>query len=531
MLGLLVAAGCESAPRTQVMVFVRAEPSVMARAERLEVEILGGASSEVRTPTQTLVYTSASISEGNPLSWPVRIALIPADGDASRTYEVVATAFDVDGAFARTRVVSGYLARETLTLDVWLRDDCVGQLCEAGQTCVAGGCAAVPSTDPCALDRLDGGTPQGCVVQPDAGSGDAGSSDAGPNDAGPSDGGPGDAGSLDAGPPDPLDLYNAVFVTSTTHRGSALGGIDGAHAICQARAMTAGLADPESYRALLPTTSTTAVSVLGGARGWVRMDGLPFADRVQDLMAGRILYPVALTELRGPPGDPRVATAMNYDMSRRGGTCSDWSAGGFLDSAGDARTGPGLWVYERGAVSCDDPVSLYCFGTSRSVALPARSHPAGAGLAFVSQATIAPSASGLAAMDAVCAAEGSDASFLALVSPDDTTSAVSRFTFAGPWYRPDGVQVAESLADVSSEQLLAPIATTNSVAPEYGNFGIWTGSASPAETSNTTCAGWTNSSTGTGFGGSAASTVNFFTGSSVGCGAALRVLCLSNGPI
>ena len=81
--------------------------------------------------------------------------------------------------------------------------------------------------------------------------------------------------------------FNLVFVTSTTHTGN-LGGLDGADGICNTRAMLAGL--PGIYVAWLSTSTVDALSRIGGARGFVRTDGEPFADQPSDLVTSNEVW-------------------------------------------------------------------------------------------------------------------------------------------------------------------------------------------------------------------------------------------------
>src|SRR5213592_2896892 len=92
--------------------------------------------------------------------------------------------------------------------------------------------------------------------------------------------------------PVPTDA-NYVFVTSTTHAPDELGPAD-ADRICNARAQAAGL--PGTYVAWLSSSTEPARDRLGSARGWVRLDGLPFTDTLADLAAGKVFYPVGLDE-------------------------------------------------------------------------------------------------------------------------------------------------------------------------------------------------------------------------------------------
>ncbi len=102
-------------------------------------------------------------------------------------------------------------------------------------------------------------------------------------------------GSVDAGavPDAQLVEPNIVFATSSTHD-SAFGGGAVADSICALSASEAGLSG--TYVAWLSGPTTTARDKIGGASGWVRVDGKPFVNTVDDLLAGRIFYPVSLNE-------------------------------------------------------------------------------------------------------------------------------------------------------------------------------------------------------------------------------------------
>ncbi|HYL59494.1 MAG TPA: hypothetical protein VEU51_11520, partial [Candidatus Acidoferrales bacterium] len=69
-------------------------------------------------------------------------------------------------------------------------------------------------------------------------------------------------------------VFNKVFVTSSTFDGN-LGGQAGADADCASLASGAGLAG--TFKAWLSTSGLNAKDKLGSARGFVRIDGQPFA--------------------------------------------------------------------------------------------------------------------------------------------------------------------------------------------------------------------------------------------------------------
>ena len=70
--------------------------------------------------------------------------------------------------------------------------------------------------------------------------------------------------------------------------------LENADAKCNDAATAGGL--PGEYRAWLSTAAIYARDRLAGARGWVRRDGSPFADTVDDLVAGKIFNPPLLDE-------------------------------------------------------------------------------------------------------------------------------------------------------------------------------------------------------------------------------------------
>ncbi|MEM9865357.1 MAG: hypothetical protein AAF938_27375, partial [Myxococcota bacterium] len=257
---------CSETPRTQVMVFVRADDTVIARAERLEVIVRGGPPGSMLEERERVEYSGPMSTEGFPLSWPVRVAVVPAGNDADRVYEVIATAFDVDGEAATSRVRSSFLPRETLTLEVFLRESCLDIDCggEGGppQTCIDGMCVELTPVNPCSLDVFDrdGQKPSSGECEGFDGGSDVGPSDAGLDvgedatldvpiddtvdmgiddaiDMGPDE--PLDVGmdeAIDMGPADPLETYNVAFVTSGASAVASETGLDAFDAICNAAA-------------------------------------------------------------------------------------------------------------------------------------------------------------------------------------------------------------------------------------------------------------------------------------------------------
>jgi hypothetical protein len=148
-------AGCSDAePVTQVVVVISTESMVRGAGRSLEVEIWGApATGGEFEPRETRAFPPP----GESLSWPLEISLVPLGGDATRRYEVVATAFDGNGdPLARVRAISSYRRGEILELPMVFRDSCVGAsqfLCGAQLTCVSGECVSAV-IDPESLDAF-----------------------------------------------------------------------------------------------------------------------------------------------------------------------------------------------------------------------------------------------------------------------------------------------------------------------------------------------------------------------------------------
>jgi hypothetical protein len=307
-------------------------------------------------------------------------------------------------------------------------------------------------------------------------------------------------GGLDASPaPDAFVEPNLVFVTSSNHTG-ALGGLGGADFICNERAAEAGL--PGTYVAWLSTATVHARERLAGARGWVRTDGLPFADTIDDLLAGRIFYPASRDENGNQAGAAAIwtGTRPNGMFDATNGDCSGWMSGLGHNTGMRGSAAGGFEMFTSDiAFGCQVSARLLCFGVDRAARL---APPSASGrLAFVTRGRRTGTV-GVETFDALCAAEAAAADvagiFLAAVSVGynpQTGAAVTppsgRMDLSGPpWVRPDGVKLFDSSNDItSSNRLLAPIQV-----PADGldpvNDNVWTGAADFSGV-NGNCTDWT----------------------------------------
>jgi hypothetical protein len=296
---------------------------------------------------------------------------------------------------------------------------------------------------------------------------------------------------------------NMAFVTSTKHAGD-LGGLEGANAICQARAEAAGL-PKNTYIAWLSTSTIDMADRLGDARGWIRVDEKPFVDTAEELVALRMVRPLIVNELGEVSTFPFAWTGTTTGSLFEGGSCDDWTSGDNADLVDLGLDLPRLGYPEGMASmfttfgssrSCGQEYPLYCFGVDKAIPVEIAPEPGRA--VFLSETGWTPG-DGIASADQLCMDEAQQAgltgSFKALLA-DDGASAQSRFDTSGlPWVRVDGVAVAPTAeALFSSEYIESAMSLSADGQSDYGNFGVWTGAADPATagTAETTCNGWTD---------------------------------------
>jgi hypothetical protein len=326
-----------------------------------------------------------------------------------------------------------------------------------------------------------------------------------------------------------------MFVTSGTCKGdlgacSAESGDDGvaaANNICQDAAALAGLtAGGEQFVAWLSDAATDAYcNALGlsGKRGdvppcgqdplpaagpWIRIDGVPFAMSIDDLVGAGPLSPAQVQETGASFAFLNdFETGSKADGTLSAEDCSHWSdatsgsnwAGGTTDATESS--------FASGASSgCNGDVHLLCFelGAGDAVSLP---HAAGA-LAFVSSATGTGDLSiwdgsggvdGRTGGDAVCrhlatlADLPSPDAFVAWLS-DASGDAKLALGIDGPWRRLDGIPIADSLADLTDYSLRSSLSID-----ETGARSIllpWTGTNGAGLALTDHCSSWSDGTSG-----------------------------------
>jgi hypothetical protein len=282
---------------------------------------------------------------------------------------------------------------------------------------------------------------------------------------------------------------NFVFVTSSVTEIGSIGNLSGADEFCQARADAAGL--PGTYVAWLSASTGNARDRLGTARGWVRPDGQPVADTVDDIVAGAMFYLPQLDEYGAPVTLTEVVTGTLMNGTVAPQTCGDWTSTARYAQAGRPDAGMPGWTDAFVALPCTSSLPLYCFGVDR-VALVRPASVTGR-RAFVTSGTWA-SGGGLASADAACQAEADAApataggTYLALLGTD-TASPISRFDTSGlPWQRVDGVFLVERAVDLASSDLAAPFDVTATGA--HALSFVLTSAGAPDQIGVQTCKNW-----------------------------------------
>lgn len=284
---------------------------------------------------------------------------------------------------------------------------------------------------------------------------------------------------------------NVAFVTSTTTAGN-MGGIAAADNICQNAAVASGISG--TFRAYISSSTTNAISRLGTASGWVRVDGKPIANSASDFVAGTFYYPLRLTNAGVDIGDAPVITGTSVGVVS-GGTCNDYSStSGFVLMGSTAAQSGMFSAFSTNA--CSASARLYCAEVDRVASVQTVSPPQR--YVFVTSGTWTPGG-GLASADAVCQAEanaGALAGTYKALLATAAASAASRFNTAGsPWGRVDGALLAASASATFTSTFwdTSPGVSANG-SQYFGNIGVWSGATSPTAlgTATSTCNDWTN---------------------------------------
>jgi hypothetical protein len=338
---------------------------------------------------------------------------------------------------------------------------------------------------------------------------------------------------------------NIMFVTSTKSQ-PIFGGLYGADTICRNLAAAAQpKALPGNYVAWLSSTSVSALSRLNGATGWVRPDGRPVFNSVDDLSRGKVFYPPRLDESGNDVGaDQWVMTntlVNGTPYSAYGapwGTCQDFSSntedGTALEGGMSSFSSNNFTNYY--GLGCSGPGRLYCLGIDRQAQVAVI--PAQGRHAFVTLNAWTPGG-GIASADAFCQNEANVAklsgTYAALLSTTGSYAA-ARFSTTGlPWIRSDGILIAQTASAFFSPGLFDVAPNISADGSYYlGNEAVWSGANTPLSpaTDAENCTSWT-STIGAGTSGQAGDTATntFFSAwpsgpSAFPCSGGASLLCL-----
>lgn len=294
-----------------------------------------------------------------------------------------------------------------------------------------------------------------------------------------------------------LGAYNLVFVTSTTMTPTELvargdgSAVVGGERVCAERATAAGLTG--TFVPWISDAATHAGDQLAGARGWVRLDGAPFADSPESLLQQlQTFYPILFDELGNDPEPRFTMSATTGDGQFSAGySCTSWTSTTTSVLVGNASWGTGGWAGSyQGACTVAHP--FVCFQIDH--AQPLVLTPATGRIAFRS-APWAPGG-GLASADAKCMAEAAAAGYTGMfraLLATDTASAISRMDLGGlPWVRSDGVRLVLTADDLAAGKLVTSL-TASADRQTYGGEYAWTGAVGLTSPSpGRSCSNWTS---------------------------------------
>lgn len=157
--------------------------------------------------------------------------------------------------------------------------------------------------------------------------------------------------------------YNLVFVSSTTPSSSRSGAAR-YDEDCNQLATTAGInnATNDAFVAWTSDHNSLAIDRLGTtARGFMLLDGKPFADGVADLLAGEVLYPIRLDEKGREYDATAVRTGTEQDGGLSADRCNDYTSEStdLYTRYGLAGSGPVAWT-SAGRMPCGRRLRVYC---------------------------------------------------------------------------------------------------------------------------------------------------------------------------
>lgn len=320
-------------------------------------------------------------------------------------------------------------------------------------------------------------------------------------------------------------MSNLAFVSSTTFAANQ-GGATAYDAQCNALATAAGINNftNNAFIAWLSDANSNAKIRLGGStRGWIRLDGKPFADTQAGLFTNNVLYhPLRLDESGVDAGNQLVMTGTT-ETGGTGSHCGNWTGAGSM-TYGTAAFGPVGWT-NRGTIACSSPQRIYCFMKTGTAALTIT--PQSGKRIYLS--TPVNSGSGVAAFDTRCALDKpAGAGAVKALVATSSTAASSLLIPAQNYVRPDGISVGTG-ALLAGGGLLSSGIWQDGLGVYQPGPAVRTGAATPSTigTNASTCSNW-NSTVGNVIFGYATTTDPQWWNYPPGdlCSTALRLYCI-----
>jgi hypothetical protein len=324
---------------------------------------------------------------------------------------------------------------------------------------------------------------------------------------------------------------NLIFVTSSTYP-TNLGGLAAMDAECNRVASAAGIngAAGTDFIAGASDSQRSLRQRLGTARGWVRRDGLPIGDTLEEIFdQSQMLYSPILTEHGRPSADALLAlTGTDPTGNASPDTCKDWTSldSGVSFSAGLPGGSPRNWMSQSfGSLSCGgQSFALYCMGISRSAAI---SVPAQSGKRM--WLTHAPYIPGSMTPDAFCQSQrpAGVAQAVAFVAYTNRPAA-AQLDPSALYVRTDGAVVGTG-SDIAALKILAGPWLTNDGSVGGASDAVWGGAEDPNVLADPTynCNDWTSADgSGNGWVGDidASSPRFFYTSAYTSCSNNLRAM-------
>lgn len=282
---------------------------------------------------------------------------------------------------------------------------------------------------------------------------------------------------------------NFIFISSLLFPPD-LGGVASYDAECNRVATEIGINDVagRAYLAAMGDESASLSDRLpANARGWVRLDGLPFADTRSALFApeGPIYYTVGLNDAGQGYNSPLAWSGAP------GLSCSGWTsrARGTSGAQASAAAGPG-WL-EASSVSCQfENAPLICLGQGKSAPLAPLPAFEGKRL-WVSNTTYAP---GSTSPDEKCVTESPPGATRALALVARTDRPIAALIDAAATYvRPDGQLIGTGSLILAHFMSAGPWVTANG--RMLGREPVWTGATTDLSAPGSlaaTCSNWSD---------------------------------------